>query len=81
VKRIYIRKLLRDEWVKQNIELCNLAYEGKKFYHSDWKTEAGRKIVEMVRREIGYKCSTGSGDIYYKIYWHWKEFKNKNVNK
>jgi hypothetical protein len=53
-------------FVKKNLSLCHKAFKDGNS-HGNWKSDDGRKLVKKARKLIGYKDSTYSGDIFYRI--------------
>jgi hypothetical protein len=36
--------------------------------HKDYKTDEGKKLVELARKDIGYSSKTWGGDIYHTLW-------------
>lgn len=70
-----IRILEKKKFIKKHKLLCKIAfkYGGE---HKDYKNMYGRELIELARKELNYKDTTYSGDIYYGL---WMTYKNMKV--
>lgn len=62
------RKNKRIQFLNDHAELCEDAFKviaGKKL---DWKTIAGRRLVEHARTKLGYSKKTASNDIFRTLF-------------
>jgi hypothetical protein len=67
-----LRKMDRFQFVVNNKTNCYRAFkQGNN--HTDYKTQEGRHLVTLARKELKYSAKTWSGDIYWQL---WKQYKS-----
>jgi hypothetical protein len=64
------RKVKRLKFIAKYHKLCRKSFrQGES--HKDYKTKEGRRLIALGRKELKYKDTTYSGDIYYKLFREW----------
>ncbi len=74
-----IRILEKKKFIEKHKRLCKQSF---KFGggHKDYKTKYGYQLIELARKELNYKDTTYSGDIYYGLFMTYKT-KNYETNR
>lgn len=62
-----------EKFFTRHERLCKQAFKGKNLTHSDFRTPKGQEMIQLARKELVYSDSTGSGDIFYTLYYNWKK--------
>lgn len=70
------RKKKKKKFVVKHQKLCKEAFKHGTD-HQSYKSEAGMKLIELARKELEYKPTTYSGDIYYGL---WCEYEDMVLN-
>jgi hypothetical protein len=72
VRSLKERKENKERFVVKYKDLCAKAFKSGTD-HKDYKSEAGRELVELARRLLVFKDSTYAGDIYVGLWFVYDE--------
>ena len=71
------RRIAKKQFVIGHKNLCKQAFDiGTN--HKYYKSIPGRRLIELARKELKYKNSSYSGDIYFGL---WKQYEELYLNK
>ena len=74
-----IRKFDRFVFVAKYFNLCEELFSIN-ISHKGYKSKKGRKLIELARRELKYKETTYSGDIYFQLFRMYRNINNVASN-